>query len=57
MDILISLLIFVVIAVVLLWLLHQLPITEPYRKILIVVVVALLLLVFLVRYVAPYLKA
>lgn len=56
MEILISLLIFVVIALVLLWLLGQLPIPDPTKKIVTMIIIAILLVVFLVRFVTPQLR-
>lgn len=50
MEVLIALLIFVVIAVVLLWLTDQFPLGDPTKKIIKIVIVAILLIAFLLRF-------
>ena len=55
MDILIALLVFVIIAAILLWLVGQVPLPEPTRKIVTICLVGILLIAFVVRFVGPYL--
>lgn len=55
-EFLLALLVFVLIAVVALWLLDQLGLPQPSAKIVRAIVVLILLLVFVQRYALPYLS-
>ena len=55
-SLLIALLVLILVGGVLYWILQQLPLPEPWKKIALAILVLILLLVFLQRYALPFLK-